>query len=159
MKFFWIGLLVGAALFAQSDHSTLTLHGISLGDREQHVMPMLRKTAQMQREEEGQQVWKLNNDSTVAFLLIGYDKDHRVRYITELANKGGTLPCKPLTGSPQKTGATGNYTFTRDYKSQDSEMLAVAHGSDAAHLSSCSIKRVGVRGEDEDESEPHHRNR
>lgn len=160
MKFFWISLFAGGGLFAWSDQPTLTLDGISLGDRQQHVVSMLRKTAQMQREEEGQQVWKLNNDSSVAFLLIGYDKDRLVRYITELAHQGGSLPCKPLTDSPHKTGTEGNYVFTRDYKSQDSDMLAIAHGSDASHLSSCSIKRVGAGSEEEEEErEANHKKR
>ena len=150
MKFFWIAVLA-SALFAQNDGSAFTLHGISLGERERDVTTTLRKHAQMQREEEGQQVWKLNKDSSVAFLLIGYARDRRVRYITELPPQGSSLACKPLTDSPHKTGTNGNYTFTRDYKSKDSETLAVAHGSDASHLSSCSIKRVGVRGDEEDD--------
>lgn len=152
-----IGHLALAALcgsmMAQAVAPVLKLKGISIGERRDRVAVSLQKSAAMEREEEGEQVWKTKNDTEVSYVLVGYDRDRHVRYVTLLAKAGAVPKCDAVgeIASAARTGSPGNYTYTRKLRSGNgSQVIAIAKGADTKHLSSCSIKRVGAQGEDDD---------
>jgi hypothetical protein len=114
----------------------------------------LAKLGQLQKEDEGQEVWRLLGDEHYQFLIVGFDAERRVRYVTALAEANAT----PLKydevgdlGKAARTGQPGNLTFT--WKGEDKkaklEYLAIAKGKDPQRLSSFSVKRLGVRGEED----------
>src|SRR5262245_12983569 len=115
----------------------------------------LGKIGQLQKEEEGQEVWRLLGDKHYQFLIVGFDGERRVRYVTALADPNGTPMKYEEVGDLAKAGRTGeagNLTFT--WKGEDKkgklEYLAIAKGKDPQRLSSFSVKRLGVRGEEKD---------
>lgn len=130
----------------------MRLKGISLGDARDRVSTALKRIAVLQKEEEGQQVWKTGDDSDVSYVLIGFDRDRRVRYVTLIAKPGVELRCDPVGDivSAQRTGSSGNYTYTRTLHVAGGAQGAIAKGADAKHLSSCSIKKIGAKSEDDD---------
>jgi hypothetical protein len=115
----------------------------------------LAKIGQMQKEEEGQQVWRLLGDEHYAHLIVGFDAEKRVRYVTAITEPSGTAVKYGDLGDVSKatrTGQPGNLTYTwkgRDDK-EKFEYLAIAKGKDAQRLSSFSVKRLGARGEEKD---------
>lgn len=115
----------------------------------------LAKIGQLQKEDEGQEVWRLLGDKNYAHLIVGFDKEKRVRYVTALAESTGTPVKYTDLGDLSKatrSGQPGNLTYTwkgRDEKDKF-EYLAIAKGKDANQLSSFSVKRPGARGEEED---------
>ena len=115
----------------------------------------LVKLGQLQKEEEGQQVWRLLGNEHYAHLIVGFDGENRVRYVTALAEANATPVKYEDVGDLTKatrTGQPGNLTFT--WKSRDRkgnfEYLAIAKGKDANKLSSFSVKRLGVRAAEQD---------
>jgi hypothetical protein len=129
--------------------------GVHLAMRESEARVQLAKIGQLQSEEEGQQVWRLLGSEHYQFLIVGFDGEHRVRYVTALADASGTPVKYEELGDLSKatrTGQPGNLTFT--WKGEDRkaklEYLAIAKGKDPQRLSSFSVKRMGVRGEEDD---------
>ena len=129
--------------------------GIRLAMPQSKARAQLAKIGQMQKEEEGQEVWRLLGDKNYAHLIVGFDKEKRVRYVTALAEPNGT-PVKYEDlgdlGKAARTGQAGNITYTwkgRDEKDKF-EYLAIAKGKDTQRLASFSVKRLGVRGEERD---------
>jgi hypothetical protein len=132
-------LLVGttAALGQQP-----TLADISLNDSKPAVQSKLKSRATFQREEEGQQIWELHS-SAAKTLIVGFDDEGKVRYITAL---GTNIPCDLLGPSPQTTGKPPDLTFQRTLH----PLLVIAHGSAPAHLNSCSLKNPQAKMPEEE---------
>jgi hypothetical protein len=129
--------------------------GVSLGMPYAQARTVLAKLGQMQKEEEGQQVWRLLGNEHYQFLIVGFDGERRVRYVTALADASGTPLNYQDVGdivNATRTGQPGNLTFT--WKGTDRkpkfEYLAIAKGKDAQRLSSFTVKRMGVRAEEDD---------
>lgn len=143
------GLL--AALHGDGDAAQLK--GVRLEMAKKQVHTVLSRVADYKSQDENQEVWILRNDPSVRTLIVGYAPDEHVRYITALANaQGKPLSCKPL-GDIQKArlvGTAGNHVYTHSWKQHEDELLAVARG-EAGHFTSCSVKRVGVGIENEEE--------
>lgn len=115
----------------------------------------LAKLGQLKKEDEGQEVWTLLGNEHYQFLIVGFDGERKVRYVTAIADASGT----PLNyqdvgdiASATRSGQPGNLTFT--WKGEDRkdkfEYLAIAKGKDAQRLSSFTVKRLGVRAQEED---------
>ena len=85
--------------------------------------------------------------------VVGYAPDNHVRYITALAKtQGKFLSCKPLGDikKVQVAGTAGNYVYTHSWKEHEDEFVASAR-SEAGYFTSCSVKKVGVGIENEEE--------
>lgn len=143
------GLL--AALHGDSDATQLK--GVRLEMAKKQVHTVLSRVADYKSQDENQEVWVLRNDPSVQTLIVGYAPDDHVRYITALANaQGKALACQPLGDihKAQVVGTAGNRVYTRSWKDHDDELVAIARG-EAGHFTSCSVKRVGIGIENEEE--------
>ena len=114
----------------------------------------LAKLGQLQKEEEGQEVWTLLGDEHYEFLIVGFDAERKVRYVTAIADAGGTpLRFEDIgeVSSATRAGQSGNLAFT--WKADDPktriEYLAIAKGKDVERLSSLSVKRLGAKAEED----------
>ncbi|GAC1654171.1 MAG: hypothetical protein NVS9B15_14830 [Acidobacteriaceae bacterium] len=153
-------LLLGAAS-AQERRPETSLRGIRIGESQAEVKQALAKSADLQREEEGQQVWKLRSDADADFVLVGYDTEHRIRYVTLVAKKDRSLRCDVLgdIAKAQSEGKPGNMHFSAPVGDRDENIIAVARGESADHINFCSLKRVGAKTEEDEEEAREHRER
>ena len=118
----------------------------------------LIQIAQFKNQDEGQEVWGLRSDPHYRIVIVGFDRERRVRYVTVLVNpKGEAVDYSDLgdVRSAASSGQPGNLVFTwkgRDQKTQI-EYEAIAKGTDAHRLLSYSVKRLGAQNEEADEEE------
>jgi len=135
------------------------LLGIRLGVSREAARAHLKKIGRLQREEEKrQEVWSLN-DPRYEFLLLGYDENYKVRYVTALARKNGRRVRYSDVVDIKKTrqeGAAGNYKYVWEVAARGDQTgyVVIARGSDPRFLSMCSIKRIAVDEKEEDEDRP-----
>jgi hypothetical protein len=129
--------------------------GLRLGMSYSRAYAHLNEIGQFKSEDEGQQVWTLSHDKHYQYVIIGFDRDRNVRYVTVLARPDG----KPVNyadvgnlADATRSGAEGNlrYTWKANDKKGHFEYLAIAKGQDARHLNRYAVKRLGV-ATDEDE--------
>lgn len=144
-----VGLLAGFHIGSDAPQ----LSGVRLEMAKTRVHSVLKKVADYKSEDENQEVWALKNDPSIQSLIVGYAPDDHVRYVTELPRaEGKALSCEPL-GDPAKAkvaGTEGNVLYTRSWKDGKDEFVASARG-EPGHFSSCSIKKLGVGIENEEE--------
>ena len=117
------------------------------------VHTVLSRVADYKSQDENQEVWIFKNDPSIQSLIVGYAPDNHVRYITALAKtQGKFLSCKPLGDikKVQVAGTAGNYVYTHSWKEHEDEFVASAR-SEAGYFTSCSVKKVGVGIENEEE--------
>lgn len=140
-------MMMSGLLLAQNGGRALK--GVSLGQSEQQVRKALTTTADFQKEDEGQQVWKLRDDAQAQYVFVGFDAEKRVRYVTVMAKPKQSIPCAPLGEGPsvQRRGKAGNYEFMRKL---DIDEVVLAKGPDADHLLFCSLKKLQAKGEEQD---------
>ena len=138
MKFAFILLFSIAAL-----PQTPAIADISLHDPRATVQTKLRSRATFVREEENQQIFELHG-GVIKNLIVGYDAENRVRYVTAL---GDGVPCEVLGDAPIIAGKPPDLTF----RSTVNGFLVTSHGSSLSHFTSCSIKDPNAKPTDEDE--------
>lgn len=63
--------------------------GIRLGMSYNQAHTRLNEIGKFKSEDEGQQVWTLAHDKHYQYLIIGFDRDRNVRYVTVLARPDG----------------------------------------------------------------------
>jgi hypothetical protein len=124
---------------------------LTMSRNEAHVR--LKGKGSLEKEErKRQEVWVLN-DRRVSHLIVGFDPDYRVRYLTAIARTGGPRirysEVGDLATAEQATNQ-GNYKFTWKVAAQRGHpaYVVVAHGRDALHLNSYSVKRLDAKGVD-----------
>lgn len=146
-------LFVSSAFPAAKDPAPGIL-GVKLGAKEKDVRKLLQKIAKQQKEEkkeeeeEGgeEEIWILTKNSNYESLIVGFDRNHLVRYVTVFAGKSsnkipysdiGNLKTARFESNP------GNYRYTWDVsaKGKKSRYLVIARGTDPKFLSSYSIKK------------------
>jgi hypothetical protein len=115
----------------------------------------LNQIGQFKSEDEGQQVWTLRHDKHYQYLIIGFDRDRNVRYITVLARPDGQPVNYAEVGNlaeATRSGGEGNlrYTWKATDKKGRFEYLAIAKGKDRRYLNRYAVKRLGVAN-DQDE--------
>ncbi len=126
--------------------------GISLGMNEEVVRERLRKIADQQKEErekegEGEQeVWTLRHDKRFDYLIVRFDKEHRLWFMTAVVRKDHRMPYSDLAdikSARQQTDGR-NYTFTWIVPSRGKvpRYAVVARGGDPQYLVSYSIYRL-----------------
>lgn len=134
------------------------LQGVRLEMSKARVHALLSRVAVYKSQDENQEVWSMKSDPSTRSLIVGYAPDNHVRYITSLArNSGAPLTCKPLgdVTKAQKSGTAEEYVYTRSWKEHSEAFVATARGT-AGHLTMCSVKKLGVGIENEEEE---HENR
>jgi hypothetical protein len=129
--------------------------GLRLGMSYTAAHARLNQIGQFKSDDEGQQVWTLSHDKHYQYLIIGFDRDRNVRYITVLARPDGQPVNYAEVGNlaeATRSGEEGNlrYTWKATDKKGRFEYLAIAKGKDRRYLNRYAVKRLGVAN-DEDE--------
>jgi hypothetical protein len=108
----------------------------------------LQKIGTLDREVRGrQEVWTLSSEPRFASLLIGFDKDFKVRYVTVIAREGGPRmrysDLAPINQAYAENagGAYTRYTWEAKPGKQKPGYFLIAEGRDPEYLKSYSIKR------------------
>jgi len=148
-------VLLTANLWCATKTPPPEILGIRLGIAYRQAHAKLMQIGEFKNQDEGQEVWALRSDPHYKVLIVGFDRERRVRYVTVLADpKGRAVDYSDLgdVRSATSSGQPGNLVFT--WKSQDQknhiEYLAIGKGSDPHRLVSFSVKRMGVKTEDPD---------
>jgi hypothetical protein len=83
-------LLVAAAIQGKGKGPPHEILSISLGMTRADVRARLQKIGHLEKEErKRQEVWGLNQNAYFSHLLIGFDSDFKVRYLTAVARPNG----------------------------------------------------------------------
>src|ERR1700730_10928232 len=82
-------LALSLTALAVGKQPTPEILGLRLGMSYDRARARLNEIGQFKSEDEGQQVWSLSYDKHYQYLIIGFDRDRTVRYITVLARPDG----------------------------------------------------------------------
>jgi hypothetical protein len=111
------------------------------------ALARLKAIGRLENEErKRQEVWAVN-DARVSHLLVGYDTEYRVRYVTAIARAGGPrIRYQDVVDvkHAQRTNNQGNYKFTLEVDARRDRFayVTIAHGRDPQYLESYSVKRI-----------------
>jgi len=139
-------LVVGA--FASAEAKTRPeIMGVSLSMSREAALARLKAIGRLEKEErKRQEVWAVN-DARVSHLLVGYDTEYRVRYVTAIARAGGPrIRYQDVVDvkHAQRSNNQGNYKFTLEVDARRDRFayVTIAHGRDPQYLDSYSVKRI-----------------
>ena len=140
-----IVLTVGVAASVTAATPKSEIMGISLGMSRADARTRLQSLGTMEREtRKRQEVWAIK-DERVSHLLVGYDPNMRVRYVTAIARTGGPRirydEVADLKNAEQVQNQ-GNYKLTWQVAARSGSYMLIAHGHDPQYLESYSIKKV-----------------
>src|SRR6185295_9144239 len=119
--------------------------GISLDMKRDDALARLKSIGSLEREARKQQeVWTVK-DARISHLLVGYDLDNRVRYVTAIARTDGPrIRYHEVADlkSAQRSDTPGNHKFTWEIESRRGEsFILIARGRDAQYRISYSVKK------------------
>lgn len=124
--------------------------GISLGMSRADARARLQSMGTLEREaRKRQEVWAIK-DERISHLLVGYDKELRVRYVTAIARHGGPRIRYDEVAdlkNAERVQNQGNYKLTWQVAARPVAYLLIAHGHDPQFLDSYSIKKVEQKEE------------
>ena len=124
--------------------------GVALGMSREAAQARLKAIGQLEKEDRRrQEVWAIN-DPRISHLLVGYDADYRVRYVTAIARTDGPrMRYQEVADlkSAQRLNSQGNYRFTWEIPERRGQVafVVIALGRDPNFLDSYSIKKVGEK--------------
>lgn len=142
-------LLVSAAIAAQAKVKP-EIMGIALEMSRDAAQARLKAIGQLEKEDRRrQEVWAIK-DPRFSHLLVGYDDEYRVRYVTAIARTDGPrMRYQEVADlkSAQRLNNQGNYRFTWEIPERRGQFafVVIAHGRDPNFLDSYSIKKVGEK--------------
>lgn len=145
-------LIAGVSVTAFAATPKSEIMGISLGMSRADARARLQSIGTLEREtRKRQEVWAVK-DERISHVLVGYDPDLRVRYVTALARSGGPRIRYDEVAdlkSAQRAQNQGNYKLTWQVAARSGHVayLLIAHGHDPQYLESYSIKKVGEEKE------------
>lgn len=124
--------------------------GISLDMKREAARVRLQSLGTLEKEErKRQEVWAIK-DPRVSHLLVGYDAEYRVRYVTAIARSGGPrIRYQEVANlkAAQQSHNQDNHKFTWEIDARRGYIL-MARGHDAQYLDSYSVKKLD-NGEEE----------
>lgn len=138
--------IVGALVSAAAARPRPEIMGISLDMKRDEALARLKVIGNLEREARKQQeVWAVK-DPRISHLLVGYDVENRVRYVTAIARTGGPrIRYQDVADlkSAQRSATPGNHKFTWEIEERrgQSAFILVARGRDAQYLDSYSVKK------------------
>lgn len=122
--------------------------GLRLGMSRENVHRRLQKIGTLEREERGrQEVWSLAREPRFASVLVGFDGNFKVRYVTAIARDGGPRmrysELAPIKDAHAENahGAYTRYTWEAKPGRKSAGYFLIAEGRDPEYLKSFSIKR------------------
>jgi hypothetical protein len=140
---------------AKKPHDIL---GLRPGMSEAVVHSRLRKIGKQQkeereREEEGgeQEVWILKNDHRFDYLVMRFDRQHRLSFVTAVVRKDARMRYGDVAELKEARHATDgrnhSYTWTITASGSQPGYLVVARGSNPDFLASYSLYRLGQKAD------------
>lgn len=120
---------------------------IRLGMTKQDAHSLLKKIGSLEKEmRKRQEVWTLS-DPRVSSLIVGFDPDFRVRYVTAIARPGGPRIAYSEVGNlkaAHQASNQGNYKYSWEVRAQQGQpsYVVVSHGRDPQYLDTYSIKKL-----------------
>ena len=131
--------------------------GIRLGMSEQDARGRLKKLGSLEKEaRKRQEVWALTHPR-ISHLIIGFDPELYVRYVTAIARGSGPhINYSELAEvkAAQQAINQGNFKFTREIRAKKGQpaYVVIAHGRDPQYLETYSVKKLdSVIDDDDDE--------
>jgi hypothetical protein len=124
--------------------------GVALDMSREAAQSRLKAIGQLEKEDRRrQEVWAIK-DPRISHLLVGYDADYRVRYVTAIARTDGPrMRYQEVADlkSAQRLNSQGNYRFTWEIPERRGQVafVVIALGRDPNFLDSYSIKKVGEK--------------
>lgn len=121
--------------------------GVSLDMSRDAARARLNAIGNLEKEErKRQEVWAVK-DARISHLLVGYDADNRVRYVTALARTDGPrIRYQDVADlkSAQQSHTQGNHKFTWEVATRRDHIgyILVARGHDPVYLESYSVKKL-----------------
>ena len=147
-------LAVGAVISAAAPvRLRPEIMGIGLDMKRDEARARLKAIGSLEREErKRQEVWAVR-DQRISHLLVGYDPDFRVRYVTAIARTDGPRMRYDEIANPksaQRTNIQGNLKFTWSVTPRGGQVayVVMARGHDPKYLDSYSVKKLGDKEED-----------
>ena len=126
--------------------------GIRLGMEYAKAHILLTRLGHFKSEDERQEVWALRHDKRYEYLIVGFDQDHTVRYVTALARPHGEPVDYSSIGNltdAEHAETTGNVRYIWRPKTHPDglEYKVIARGQDPHRLAMYAIKRIDAVSE------------
>ena len=140
-------LLIGIVVSAAAARPRPEIMGISLDMSHDAARARLQSIGSLEREDrKRQEVWAVK-DPRISHLLVGYDADYRVRYVTAIARADGPrIRYQEVADlkSAQHSNTPGNHKFTWAFEEHRGKegFIIIARGRDAQYLDSYSVKKA-----------------
>ncbi|HEX3249631.1 MAG TPA: hypothetical protein VHS05_09390 [Pyrinomonadaceae bacterium] len=121
--------------------------GVSLDMSRDDAHTRLKSIGSLEKEDrKRQEVWAIK-DPRISHLLIGYDADYRVRYVTAIARADGPrIRYQEIADlkSAQSSNTAGNHKFTWEVEGHRGKaaFIIIARGHDPRYLDSYSVKKA-----------------
>lgn len=150
---FLVFVLTGISTGAVGKDPSPEIMGIRLGMSRDNAHTRLQAIGSLEKEaRKRQEVWLLK-DPRISHLLVGFDPDFRVRYVTAIAHPGGPhIRYEEVADlkRAQRVNNQGNYKFTWEVSARRGQpaYLVMAHGRDPQYLETYSVKRVDQKEAD-----------
>ena len=121
--------------------------GISLEMSRDDARARLQSIGSLEKEDrKRQEVWAVK-DPRISHLLVGYDADYRVRYVTAIARTDGPkIRYQEVADlkSARRAVVQGNHKFTWEIEGRRGHeaFILIARGHDPQYLDSYSVKKA-----------------
>ncbi len=139
-------LVIGVVVSVAAARPRPEIMGISLDMKRDDAVARLKSIGSLEREtRKRQEVWAVK-DVRISHLLVGYDADNRVRYVTAIARTDGPrIRYQEVADmkSAQRSVTPGNHKFTWEIEERRGQpaFILIARGHDAQYLDSYSVKK------------------
>ena len=140
-------LVIGILVSAAPARPRPEIMGISLEMSRDDARARLKSIGSLEKEDrKRQEVWAVK-DSRISHLLVGYDADYRVRYVTAIARTDGPkIRYQEIADlkSAQRAVVQGNHKFTWEIEARRGQFayILIARGHDPQYLDSISVKKA-----------------
>lgn len=144
---FWIMLLIAVNINAQTKHDVL---GIKVGMNKEDAVKRLQKIGSKERDERKQQeIWNLTDDSSYSHIIIAFNKENKVRFITAKGRESGKRVRYSDVIDVKKArqiGAVNNYKYVLEMPARGKKpgYKVIARGQDQNYLTYFSIEELEV---------------
>lgn len=144
---FWIMLLIAVNINAQTKHDVL---GLKVGMNKDDAVKRLQKIGSKERDERKQQeIWNLTDDSSYSHIIIAFNKENKVRFITAKGRESGKRVRYSDVIDVKKArqmGAVNNYKYVLEMPARGKKpgYKVIARGQDQDYLTYFSIEELEV---------------
>ena len=146
-------LVIGVLVSVAAARPRPEIMGISLDMKHDDAVTRLKSIGSLEREtRKRQEVWAVK-DVRISHLLVGYDADNRVRYVTAIARTDGPrIRYQEVADvkSAQRSVTPGNHKFTWEIEARRGRaFILIARGHDPQYLDTYSVKKKDQEEEEE----------